>query len=76
MHKKDFKNDSPVPYFRLFFVLTPSHGLGLGYVNGRSQRATNQPEPPAAAAFEGRGGKRRVGKGMRMASDNRTQQVG
>ena len=25
MHKNDFKKDSPVPYFRLFFVLTPKY---------------------------------------------------
>ena len=68
MFKKDLKKDSPVPYFRLFFVLTPSHGLGLSHDNGRSQHATKQrPELTAAAVFEGRGGKRRVGKGMRMA---------
>ena len=69
MHKKDFKKDSPVPYFCLIFVLTQSHGLVLCHVNDRSQRATKQrPEPPAAAVFEGRGGKRREEEGMRMAS--------
>ena len=25
MHDKDFKKDSPVPYFCLFFVLTPKY---------------------------------------------------
>ena len=25
MHKNYFKKDSPVPYFRLFFVLTPKY---------------------------------------------------
>ena len=36
-------------------------GRGLGHINGRSQRATdNRPKAPAAAAFEGRGGNRRA----------------
>ena len=26
IHKNDFKKDSPVPYFRLFFVLTSKYG--------------------------------------------------
>ena len=37
MHENDFKNDSPVPYFRLYFVLTPKYVWAILFLNAIQQ---------------------------------------